>query len=289
MGALAMGRVAIAAGLAVLALGTTACGERSEPTGETATLYPVTVQAGDRPLVVAGPARRIAVLDPASEEILRELGVAGRIVVHPRLSRVDVAALRRAHPDLIVAALGANERALSRAASITHAGVYTTAGDSIRQVEHVITQLGLLTGKPVQARLLVREIERRRREVDAKLAHVPKVTVFVDTGFLTTVSDQSLIGDVLREARGTNVGAAQAGSGPIDSAALAQLDPDVYLVTSDTDLSLQDMRRNTATRRLRAVREGHFVVADANLLQPGPRIGEGLAQVARLLHPDAFR
>ena len=31
------------------------------------------------------------------------------------------------------------------------------------------------------------------------------------------------------------------------------------------------------------------MTADADLLEPGPAIGEGLAEVARLLHPDAFR
>ena len=69
----------------------------------------------------------------------------------------------------------------------------------------------------------------------------------------------------------------------------SQLDPDVYLATSDTDLSLADLRRNPQTRKLRAIKEGRFVIADADLLEPGPAIGEGLAEVARLLHPDAFR
>ena len=52
--------------------------------------------------------------------------------------------------------------------------------------------------------------------------------------------------------------------------------------------TLADLRKNPATHRLRAVRGGRFVVLDENLLVPGPRIGDGLDQVARLLHPDAF-
>ena len=57
--------------------------------------------------------------------------------------------MRRAHPDLIVAGEDASEHDLSRAASATKARIYTAAGDSIRQVERAITQLGLLTGAPV--------------------------------------------------------------------------------------------------------------------------------------------
>ena len=40
--------------------------------------------------------------------------------------------------------------------------------------------------------------------------------MFVDTGLFTTVSDQSLIGDVIREAHGTNVAGAAAEAGPVE-------------------------------------------------------------------------
>ena len=107
---------------------------------------------------------------------------------------------------------------------------------------------------------------------------------------MTTVPDQSLIGDMLSEAHARNVAGDAAEAGPVDPARPARrLDPDVYVVTADTMTTLADLRKNPATRKLRAVREGRFVVLDENLLVPGPRIGDGLDQVARLLHPDAFR
>lgn len=291
MGVVAVGRVGFGFTLAaVLLLVATACGERSEPTGPAALRYPLTVQsATDRPVVVTKPARRIAVLDRPAEEILRRLGVESRIVMRAPVSRIDFTALRRSRPDLIVASEDADLRDLSRAAAVTRADVYVAPGDSIHQVEHAITQLGLLAGRPIAARALVRRIEAQRRNVDVRLAHVPNVSVFVDTGFFTTVSDQSLIGDVIREAHGTNVAGATAEAGPVDAADLLQLDPDVYVATSDTGLTLRDLRKNPRLRKLRAIREGRFAVADAELLRPGPRIGEGLAQVARLLHPNAFR
>jgi iron complex transport system substrate-binding protein len=283
-----MGRVAV--GLAVLLLlGAAACGERSEPTGRSVALYPLTVQSGDRPLVITAPAKRIAILDKPDSSILRALGVGRRIVAPPPANRIDFAALRRAHPDLIVASEEANERTLSRAASVTHADVYTTTGDSIRQVEHSITQLGLITSTPVRARALVRHIEAVRRSVDARLRNVAPVSVFVDTGFFTSVSDQSLIGDLIREAHGTNVAGTVAEGSPLDPSDLLKLNPDVYLATSDTGTTLADLRRNPGTRKLRAIRTRRFAVADADLLQPGPRIGEGLREIARLLHPNAFR
>ena len=285
-----MGRVVLAAVAAALLLGATACGERSEPTGATAPLYPVTVQsANDRPVVAAQPARRIAVLDQPSEEILNGLGVGSRIVFHAPGNTIDFVALRHAHPDLVVASDATDApHAVTRGGRNARAGLHRP-GESIHQVEQAITQLGLLTGTPVAGRRLVERIEAQRRRVDLKLAHARPVSVFVDTGFFTTVSDQSLIGDVIREAHGTNVGGQSAAGGPIDAPELHQLDPDVYMTTSDTDLSLQDLKRNRETRTLRAVQDGRFAVANIDLLQPGPRIGEGLVEIAKILHPDAFR
>ena len=123
-----MGRVALAAVAGALLLGATACGERSEPTGADAGLYPVTVQSGDRPLVVAHPATRIAALDKATEDIVGALGAGSRVVVHAPENRIDFAALKRAKPDLIVASQGADEHDLSRAGSLTHAQVYLAPG-----------------------------------------------------------------------------------------------------------------------------------------------------------------
>jgi iron complex transport system substrate-binding protein len=280
-----MGRVAAAVLAAAFVLGATACGERSEPTGADAPLYPVTITTDDRPIAIEKPARRVAVVDAPSEELVRALGA--RMVGNA--PTIAVESLRQLKPDLIVASDTVDERALSRAAAATHAEVYSVTGDSIRQVERAITQLGLLTGTPVRARALVRRIEGKRRAVDTALTRVPMVSVFIDTGLMTTVPDQSLIGDVLNEAHARNVAGDDAAAGPVNPADLARLDPDVYVVTADTMTALADLRRNPATRKLRAVREGRFVVLDENLLVPGPRIAEGLEQVARLLHPDAFR
>ncbi len=281
-----MGRLTTLVAVALL-LGATACGERKEPTGPDAGLYPVTVTT-ERPIVVEAPARRIAVLDASAASILDGLGVGRRVVLRETDDTIDVRAVRRARPDLIVAAPEANERDLSAAASRTRARVYTTPGDSIRQVERAITQLGLLTGTPVAARRLVQRIENRRRQVADRLAGVADVSVFVDTGFLNTVPDQSLLGDVLREAHGTNIFGANAEAGPVDVGDLLRLDPQVYLATSDAEVTLKDLRSGR-TRKLQAVKNGRFAIANVAPLQPGPRIGDGLLQVARLLHPDAFR
>jgi ABC-type Fe3+-hydroxamate transport system substrate-binding protein len=287
-----MDRLAAVLIAAALALGGVACGERSEPTGAALDPYPLTIAGGgDRPLVVRHPVRRLAALSPAPGNIVVALGAADRLVGTPvkPSGRVAIRELRRLRPDLIAASAGTDEIELSRAAQAVHVPVYVAPGESIREVERAITQLGLIVDKPVAARRLVRGIESVRRRVAARLDGKPRPTVFVDTGLFTTVSDQSLAGDLIREARGRNVAGSSPTAEPFDLRELARVDPDIYLITSDSGTSLAELRRNRRTRALKAVRTGRVATIDSSLLEPGPDIGTGLLEIARILHPDAFR
>jgi ABC-type Fe3+-hydroxamate transport system substrate-binding protein len=86
-----------------------------------------------------------------------------------------------------------------------------------------------------------------------------------------------------------NVAGDTAQIGPVDPEQLAQFDPAWYLATSDSGTTLAALRKNPRTRKLRAVRAGHFAIVDAALLEPGPMIGDGLLVLAKQLHPNAFR
>jgi iron complex transport system substrate-binding protein len=289
-----MGRVAALVTVALAVLTVTACGERNEPTGSGAALYPVTVASpsGGKALVVRTPVKRIAVIAPSVQQILVDLGAGRQIAGTPvaRNGALRAGELRDLHPDLIVASSTTDDQLIAQAAhAAPKALVYRAPDDSVRGIEGTITALGLITGRPGDASRLVRQIEARRALVAKRLTGVPGVSVFVDTGFFTTVSDQSLVGDMLREAHARSVAGDSAQVGPFDPVQLAQLDPAWYLATSDSGTTLTALRKNPKTRKLRAVRLGHFAVVDASLLDPGPTVGDGLLALARLVHPDAFR
>jgi cobalamin transport system substrate-binding protein len=289
-----MGRVAGLAVTGLLLLVLTACGERSEPTGPGASLYPVTVasSSGGKPLVLGRPARRIALIAPSVQGILVDLGAGRQIAGTPIAPNgsVKISELRALEPDLIVASSATDDQSLAQAAKAARgAQMYVAPDDSITGVEQTITELGLVTGRPAAATGLVREIEQKRTLVHERLAGTRGVSVFVDTGLFVTVSNQSLIGDLLREAHARNVAGDSAQVGPFDPFELARLDPGWYVATSDSGTTLAKLRRNPKTRKLAAVKAGRFVVVDASLLAPGPAIGQGLVELAHLLHPDAFR
>ena len=277
--------------LALLLVGT-ACGERKEPTGAVVHIYPVTVQgAGERPTSLRAAPHRIVPLGPGPRRILRALGLQKRIVtVNDELVGLPlVGEIRRAHPDLIVASEDSDPLDLARASTATHAAVYVESGESLDGVERGIDEIGLLAGRPVTARHLSASIARTRRRIASRLSGYKTVSVFIDLGSFGTVGSRTLLGDLVSEARGKDIAGPAPEQGPFPLRQLVKLDPEVYLATSDSGATLASLRRNLVTKRIQAVRKGRFGILQTKLAVPGPSIGSTLVEVAKILHPDAFR
>lgn len=256
-----MGRVALLAAAVLLFAG---CGERAEPVDRAAVVYPVQVRAtylDFPPKTVAGVGRMAALLAalraPAKDD----------------------------EPDLVAA--WASEQGADAAEKAGHHG-FVAPDDTLEQVEASISDLALLLGDPLRARPLVDRIERARREVARRVRGLASVEVFVDLGFFSTAGERTLIGDMIREAGGTDVAGATPEPGPFDLRQLALEDPDVYVISSNSRTTIADLRSDPRTRNLRAVRDGRVVLVPAETLAPGPRVGEGLEALARALHPDVY-
>jgi cobalamin transport system substrate-binding protein len=289
-----------------------ACGEREEPLGQLEQPYPVTVQGlGEEPAVLRSKPERIVALDPGSAELVIALGARDRLVgipggvkqgkgprmatpdavqvVSPNLAvRVDeVAALE---PDLLVASSSTDQLDLARAQRETGAAVYVQPSSSIEDVLQATLELGFLVGEPVQSRKVASRIRSEVAAVEERVADSPVPTTFVDTGFFVTVPLRSLLGDLVARARGESVAGDTPGAEPIPVARLRRLDPEIYLATSNSGVTLRSLRDDPRTAKLTAVENARVVVLPSDLVQhAGPYVAQALERVARALHPDAFR
>jgi iron complex transport system substrate-binding protein len=294
-------------GLLLAALASAGCGQRSEPVGALPQPYPVTVQgAGDQATVLKAPAQRIVALDPGSAELIGALGAGNRLVGMPAGARVpqakgaervvsrtgdiDVDATIRLKPDLVVATQTADQLDVARIQRAAHAAVYIQPAASVRNVEQGAVDLGFLVGEAARGRQLVGKVEREISAIQQKLAGVEPTSVFVDTGFFITVSDRSLLGDLVKRAKGTSVAGPSPGPGPFSLSELRRADPEVFLATSDSRTGLTSLQRNPATAKLQAVKNKRVVIIPAALVtRAGPNVAAGLEAIARALHPDAFQ
>lgn len=293
--------------LAAVALAAAGCSQRSEPVGELQVEYPVSVQGGgDTPVELAAAPRRIVALDAGAAELVDALGAGDRLVAVPAgfvpsgsrtaenvvgaTGTIDVDAVVGLDPDLIVATPDTDRVDLTQIDQRTDAPVYLQPSRTLEEIERAVLELGFLLDEPAAARQLVGSIQESVATIEQRLANLEPVTAFVDTGFFVTIPDRSLLGDLLRRARGTNVAAAavDGGSFPLDE--LRAADPAVYLTTSDSKVTLASLQRNPETKDLTAVRDGRVVVLPAELvLRAGPNVAKALEALAVALHPDAFR
>ena len=297
--------------LALLAVLTAACGERTEPTGALEQPYPVTVQgAGERPTVAQAQPERIVALDPGAAELVIALGARDRLVGIPagvrrgngprqapgaavqvvsRNGQVQVDEVAALEPDLIVATPGMDLIDLARAQRESGAALYVQPSSSVDDVMRATLELGFLVGEPVTARRVAEQIRADVATVEDTIAGLPSRTTFVDTGFFIPAPERSLLGDLVRRAGGRSIAGETPSPEPFPLERLRRSNPQVYLATSESQVTLEDLRANPATADLGAVRRGRFAIIQSELAnRPGPRVGRALKQIAAALYPNAF-
>lgn len=294
------------------AAGLSACGARAEPQGELEQPYPVTVQGvGEQPAVLRGKPERIVALDPGSAELVMSLGARDRLVgvpagiekgdgprkappeavqvVSPNL-RMKVDEIIKLEPDLLVATPSTDQLDLAKVQRETGATLYVQPSSSIEDILRATLELGFLVGEPVEARTVASRIREEVAAVEERIAETPVPRTFVDTGFFVTVPMRSLLGDLLTRARGESVAGETPGAEPFPLSRLRRLDPEIYLATSDSRVTLKSLRRDPRTNKLTAVEQGRVRVLPSDLVQrAGPYVAQALERVARALHPDVFQ
>jgi iron complex transport system substrate-binding protein len=288
--------------LSCLALAASGCGERTEPLGDDVPEFPVEVDgAGPEPTRLEAEPERIAALTMGTAELVGALGAANRLVAVPagatiegtveaeRVTRpsglVDVAVLAGLDPELILAATSTNRGDLERAARRSGAAVYLEPDRSYSDVVRAVRDVGFLAGEAVEARRLVARLREQLGAVSEAVSAREPVRVFVDTGLLVTVPDDSLPADLVRRAGGVPVGTDRAGVAREPCEVVALRPAVVLRLVERTSLSPPRSRfdRCPGGARITVAQLPAELVA-----RPGPRVGDALERVARALHPDAF-
>ena len=286
--------------LVAIAAATAACGERAEPMGTSVPAYPVTVRgAGAAPVSLDRRAERIVALDAGAAELVAALGAGANLVGLPAGTQlpeadgaravtgtsglVDVDAVVAARPDLVLAGPDASPTELEAVSRRAGTAVYVQPATSVADVVRATLELGALVGEPVRARRLVRSIRASVDRAQAEARDAALVRVFVDTGFLSTVGEGSLLAELVRRAGGELVATAEANP-PADACDVVRLRPEVVLRVVDPDAALQPPapRLGACGGRKRAIRV-ETVSADV-VDRAGPRVGEALELVVRALH-----
>lgn len=297
--------------LAVLALVALAgCGSSDEQTttGPSATAGPITVtdDAGVE-VTLERPAERIVSLAPANTEIAYAIGAGDKMVAgtsyddYPEEAKAlpkvgdlvnpSVEKIVSFEPDLVLAAAGLQQAQRTKLADLG-VKVFVVDPTSYEGTIATIEALGKLTGAEDGAAAVAQRMMQVMDDVQAKVASLEKATTFLEiySEPLMTAGSGTFIDDLITLAGGTNIGAS-AGSGfpNFSTEVLLKEDPAVYIADSGSMSEPGDISQRAGFDELTAIKGGRvYVIADNIIARPGPRLAEGLQELAAMIHPEAF-
>jgi iron complex transport system substrate-binding protein len=118
----------------------------------------------------------------------------------------------------------------------------------------------------------------------------PRVLLVLDISPVVAAGPKSFADELIALARAVNVISEGPAWQTVGLERVAELGPDVVVDASAGHAGgvSRITSRAPGWEGVRAVREGHVVaLTDERAIRPGPRVAEGLAELARALHPRA--
>ncbi len=165
--------------------------------------------------------------------------------------------------------------------------VYVTNPRTVEGVLESIAAIGGIIGVADVARQLTDKLRSRISSTESRAADGTRPSVFVILGTepLITAGAASFINDLVNRAGGRSISAEVSGDYPqysLETAVAKQ--PQVIFLQAGGSLLPERLRETPA-----AVAGRVYRLDDDLLLRPGPRVVDGLEQMAGRIHPDAFK
>lgn len=268
----------------------------------------ITDDAGRR---VSIPAKvdRVVSLAPNLTEVVFAVGAGDRLVgrtsycdfppeakavaevgdtLHPSLERII--ALK---PQVVLVSTASQLEVFTQQLQGQNIAVYVTDPHDLEGVFRSIGQIGEIVGEKDKANVLVQKLRERTNAVESAVKQKQPVRVFYQVSGepLYTIGHDSFITDLMRRAGGASVTADVPGAWPkySNESALAAR-PEAIILPTGGSMGSANANVADALRQSPAALQGRvYKINDDHLARPGPRSVDGLEEMARALHPDAFQ
>ncbi|MFJ7736120.1 ABC transporter substrate-binding protein [Lysinibacillus sp. NPDC097287] len=262
-------------------------------------------------ITLEAPPERIVSLIPSNTEILFDLGLNDKIV---GVNDFDDYPAEAAEKEKV----GSMEFNIEKIIALTpdivfaHESSMASLGGALDQLESAgvkvfvvadakdfnetyttIKQLGRATGKLPEAEKTIAEMKAKVAEIQAKLKDVEPKTVFVETSDepeIYTAGKDTFMQEILDMIHAENIAADTKGWFKIDAEQIISKNPDVIVVTYDyvPDI-LTKIPQRAGFETITAVKNNAIVQVDESMTsRQGPRLADGLEELAKAIYPEVF-
>lgn len=257
--------------------------------------------------------QKIVSLAPSNTEILYALGLGDKVVgvtefcnypeaakAKPKIggfATVDIERVVALKPDLILAA-PIHEGTVIPALEKVGLTVLALAPKTLDGVLDNISLVGKITGKSWEASQLVTSLEKRIKAITDKTralteAERPRILYLTWHDPLWTAGSGTVTDELINIAGGKNIAHDLTGHKTIVLETIIARNPQVIIVITGhgeaRDLPFYYVKNEPRLRTTEAVMADRVYQIDADtFVRPGPRIVDGLEQLAKFIHPELF-
>ena len=299
----ALALAVVLAAAALVGCGAAQGPEEDGPPLEAAFPAVVTDDVGREVAIAERPARIVS-LAPANTEIVAALGSIDRLVgvttycdYPPEVAEIDkvgdfvgpnLEAIAALDPDVVLVTTGVQAEVITQLEALG-AAVVAIDPQTLDELYISIATVGAAIGETPAADELVASMRIQVEDIGEQVEGAP-VTCFLEIAQdpLFTVGTGTLLNELIERAGGENV-VTQEGYVAYSVEQLVAANPEVYLATKGSMNAPSDISGRPGYENLTAVAEERVYLLDDNLVsRPGPRVVEGIRQIAEALHPDVF-
>lgn len=304
----------------VLSIGLlTGCGQESaQPktkqtkSTETEQAFPVTVKDGaGKEVVIEEKPERIISLLPSSTEIAYELGLGDKIVAvtdndtYPEEVKtkekvggmeINIEKVISLKPDLVLA-----EKSIKGLEQLTNAGIDVVTAYSAQNFDQVydsIELIGQATGTETEAKELIESMKEDLAEIEKKAETITEdqqKSVFVEVSpapEIYTTGKNTFMQEMLEMIHAKNIASNQEGWVKMNEEAIIQANPDVIITTYGfyTENAKDQVLNRAGWENIKAIQTKQVIDVNSDLVnRPGPRLVEGVEELAEAVYPDVFK
>ena len=208
--------------------------------------------------------------------------------LHPSIERII--ALK---PQVVLVSTASQLEGFTRQLHDQNISVFITDPHDLEGVFRSIEQVSEIFGTTGETKQLIQTLRNRTAAVENAVKSQPPVRLFYQLSAepLYTAGHDAFVTDLIRRAGGLSVTADVSGAWPKYSAESAlAAKPDAIILPTGGSMGAANTTVAEPLRKSPAVTNNRvYKINDDTLVRPGPRAVDGLEEMARVLHPDAFK